>query len=160
MRKLISALMLLLLSANTYSQGTYYVWVDENGITNYAQQSPKGLNAEQVTSARRFGDGKFPANDLLTLPSRGSRPGARAEPISTAVDPDEVIAEQKATMAAKIAQQKTTNCEIGKKNLTSLEMFKHIRVKAEDGTEKVLSDEERAQRTATARQVIRENCSG
>jgi hypothetical protein len=160
MRNLISVLILLLLSANTYSQEDYYVWIDENGITNYAQKSPEGLNAEHVTSARRFGDSTFPTNELPTVPSRGSRPGAPPEPISTEVDPDQLIAEQKAAIAAQIAQQKRSNCEIGKKNLTNLEMFKRIRVKAEDGTETVLSDAEKAERTATARQVIRENCSG
>ena len=24
----------------------YYVWVDENGVTNYAQRNPQGYNAD------------------------------------------------------------------------------------------------------------------
>lgn len=150
----------------------YYVWIDENGVTNYAERSPQGVQARHITTSRRFGE-QYPAD-----PSDSRRPGAAAQPgtnsaspsasatpssSSTAdsgVDPDAAISDERAVIAAQIAETKRKNCEIGKKNLASLEAFARIRVKGEDGTEHILTPDEKAQRIETARQVIKENCSG
>ena len=151
----------------------YYVWVDANGVTNYSHKEPLGFKSRLVSSSQRPGSDK-----AIVDTRRGSRPGAQAfdeaaqaeqaakqaaaafqaDPTSDEVDPDKIIAEDRAAMAAKIAEQKRANCDIGKKQLTTLEMFRRIRVKSDDGEDRVLSEEEKTDRIATARQVIRDNC--
>jgi hypothetical protein len=153
----------------------YYVWVDANGVTNYAQKKPLGVESRLITGSQRVG-----AGDQIVDTRRGSRPGAQAfdnanlqaeqaakqsETTSQTgstdqeVDPDKIIAEDRAIIAAKIAEQKSANCEIGKKQLTTLEMFRRIRIKDENGAERVLNEDEKATRIATARKTIRENCT-
>tara|TARA_B110000971_G_scaffold16521_1_gene15256 strand:- start:437 stop:544 length:108 start_codon:yes stop_codon:yes gene_type:complete len=34
-------MLLLLTAVNAYSEDDYYVWVDNNGVTNYAQENPR-----------------------------------------------------------------------------------------------------------------------
>jgi hypothetical protein len=152
----------------------YYVWVDANGVTNYAQRKPQGFESRLVSSTQRLGSDR-----AIVDTRRGSRPGAQAfdeaakadfaakqaaaaseaESTSEAVDPDKVIAENRAAVAAKIAEQKRANCDVGKKQLTTLEMFRRIRVKGEDGEDRVLSEKEKSDRTVTARKIIRDNCT-
>jgi hypothetical protein len=38
-------------------------------------------------------------------------------------------------------------------------MYNRIRIKDENGEERILTEEEKASRTATARQIIRDNCT-
>ncbi|MFT6516717.1 MAG: hypothetical protein ACJATP_000373 [Candidatus Azotimanducaceae bacterium] len=153
----------------------YYTWVDANGITNYAQQNPQGLEARLV------GRSQDTDKDNAIVDTRsGSRPGAQAfnkatqqaeqaaeqatqasqiDTTSEAVDPDQIIADDRAAMAAKIAEQKRDNCNIGKKQLTTLKMYNRIRIMDENGEERILTEEEKSSRTATARQIIRDNCT-
>ena len=62
-------------------------------------------------------------------------------------------------VAAQIAALKSANCDIGKKNLVQLEMFDKIRIKNDDGTDRLLSPAEKAEKIAVARQTIRDNCT-
>ena len=133
----------------------YYTWIDENGITNYAQRNPGGYDAELVGSARPFGYQR----------QRG-RPQAQQQVSSNAGLPaDESgsnisIEVERAAMNRQIAEVKRSNCEMGKRNLAQLEAFHRIRVRDANGVEKLLSDEEKAQRMDETRQIIRENCTG
>ena len=174
MRNFIYVLIVSIMSMSVFAQD-YYTWVDANGITNYAQKSPQGLDARLVGRSQEAGE-----DDAIVDTRRGSRPGAQAfneatqqaeqaaeqanqaskpDTTSEGVDPDQVIADDRAAMAAKIAGQKRGNCNIGKKQLTTLEMYSRIRIKDENGEERILTEEEKASRTATARQIIRDNCT-
>ncbi len=173
MKNLICVLIVSMIPMSVLAQD-YYVWVDTNGVTNYAQQKPQGFESRLISSSQRPGSDR-----AIVDTTRGSRPGAqafdaaaqaeqtakraaasKAAPIVEEVDPDEIIAEDRAIVAAKINEQKRANCDIGKKQLTTLEMFRRIQVKGDDGEDRVLSDEEKATRTATARQITRDNCQG
>jgi len=135
----------------SYGAQEYFTWVDENGVTNYSQRNPQGYEAQKVSKNHRFGEQVF-------LEQRSpQRPQNQAV---EEIDPDELVAAQVAAEAARIAATKRSNCEIGKKNLTNLQAFSRIRVTADDGTVRVLTPAEKAAKTETARQVIRENCSG
>ena len=168
MRNLICVLIVAFVSVSALAQD-YYIWVDEYGVTNYAQKKPQGVDSRLVSASKG-------GSQAIVDTQRGSRPGARAydaaiqtetdeqaeptgEDANEEIDPDDIIAEDRAAVAAKIAEQKRSNCDIGKKQLTTLEMFRRIRVKDENGEDRVLSAVEKATRTATARQIIRENCT-
>jgi hypothetical protein len=129
----------------------YYTWIDENGVTNYSQRNPQGYQAQRVSKTHKFGERVF----LEQRPPTSTQATAPAE-----VDPDALVADQVAAEARRIASTKRSNCEIGKKNLTNLQAFSRIRVTEDDGSVRILTPAEKAAKTETARQVIRENCTG
>lgn len=141
----------LLMPQNLFGAQEYFTWVDENGVTNYSQRNPQGYQAQRVSKTHKFGEQVF----LEQRPSPSTQVA-----ITDEVDPDALVAEQVAAEARKIAATKRSNCEIGKKNLTNLQAFSRIRVTEDDGSVRVLTTAEKATKTETARQVIRENCSG
>lgn len=170
MRYLIPILAVLGLSLPALAaEQSYYVWVDENGITNYSERNPQGVDARYV------GPGEPPEESRR--PGSGSgRPGsiqpeAEPEPAASAnqnaagsseseVDPDELVEEQRRELEQEIAQTKRQNCEMGRNNLARLTAYSRIRVEEEDGQERVLSEEERQSKIAEARQIVRDNCTG
>lgn len=149
----------------------YYVWVDENGVTNYSERNPKGYNAQHVTESTALGFPQDSANSRRPgRPPPAQAPQAQSSdtPAATApasapgqeVDPDELAAQQRAAFEQEIAETKRKNCELGKRNLAQLQAYARIRVEGEDGTERLLGDEEKQARIDEARQIIRENCTG
>jgi hypothetical protein len=142
----------------TAQEAEYYTWVDENGVTNYAERNPEGINATFVGRGRAFGrpgslfESGEPAGAVPAVTESGEE--------ATAIDPDLLVEESAAALAAQLAEQKRANCEAGKNNLAQLRAFARIRVSDELGENRILTDEEKAERTEQARQVIRDNCSG
>ncbi|MDA0273215.1 MAG: DUF4124 domain-containing protein [Proteobacteria bacterium] len=148
MRILIAIVTLLLMCATASAASDYYVWVDENGVTNYSQQNPQGYTARHISKDYRFGDRIIEDEE----PTTGSRPGANKsvdqEPAAANKTGDDLIGAERASIMAKIAETKNQNCGIGKRNLAQLEAFARIRVKGPDGNERMLSDEEHKARIA------------
>lgn len=169
--KLITVLCLVLGAGTAMAAGDYYVWVDENGVTNYSERNPKGYNAQHVTDSTAPG---FPEDSVDNRrpgrPPAPQAPEAQASeaPAATAptsapgqdVDPDELAAQQRAAFEQEIAETRSKNCELGKRNLAQLQAYARIRVEGEDGNERMLTDEEKQARIDEARQIIRENCTG
>ena len=165
MRKLELALGSALLLFTAIAHGEeYYTWVDENGVTNYSERNPQGYNASHVTPQGRFGYRyQPPAADTDTpAPPAAEETQAPASDSETLSDAqiEQQIASERARIDAEIAKAKSSNCRIGKRNLAQLEAYARIRVKDDDGQERVLTDAEKADRIATARKTIRENCTG
>ncbi len=132
----------------------YYVWVDENGVTNYAERNPEGVRAKYVSKSQTFGRRILEEIEEET-PESEKNTTAKKE-----IDPDALVDEDAAVLAAEMAAIKRKNCEIGKNNLAQLKAFSRIRVTDEKGENRILTEEEKAQRTEEARKVIRENCAG
>ncbi len=163
----ITTLTVLITALNTpaYGETEYYTWVDENGVTNYAQKNPTGYEAEHITSQARFGYSRYrqaqeeseePADDST------SDDGANADNVAPAGDPNAegFIAKERARIDAEIAKAKSTNCGIGKRNLAQLEAYARIKVRGDDGGVTILSDAEKAAKIADAKKTIKENCTG
>ncbi|MCB1644135.1 MAG: hypothetical protein KDI36_01715 [Pseudomonadales bacterium] len=139
------------------------MWVDENGVTNYAERNPKGYDADHVTPSHRFGERILTPRQAEAAAANSRRPGGQTpSPAAPAdeVDPDALIADEAARIARDIAETKRSNCEVGKKNLTNLKMYTRIRVTDENGQERLLTPAEKDQKMEEARQVIKENCTG
>lgn len=171
--KLFIGFIALLFAVGTFAESEYYVWVDENGVTNFAEKNPQGYEARQIGRGQRYEE-----DVARTTQPRGRRPGAVPEPepepeptpqnttatgvpgSDNGVNPDELVAQEKAAIAAKIAETKRANCEIGKRNLAQLESYSRIRVKDDSGQERVLSEDERQGQINEARQIVRDNCTG
>jgi hypothetical protein len=132
----------------------YYTWVDENGVTNYAERNPEGVRATFVSRNQSFG--RRAADE--GRPS--SQTAQQAQANSRALDPDALVDEQAAILAAEVNEIKRQNCEIGKNNLAQLKAFSRIRVSDDQGENRVLTEDEKEARSDKARQTIRENCTG
>lgn len=148
---------LAVMSLNGHAQeAEYYTWVDENGVTNYAERNPEGISATFVGKNRAFGrpGGAFP-QEVDSAPDVAEDTGEERN-----INPDQLVEENAALLAAELAEQKRVNCEAGKNNLAQLRAFARIRVSDELGENRILTDAEKEAKAEEARQVIRDNCSG
>ena len=161
-RSSVSLLASLILCAvsNHAMSAEYYTWIDENGVTNYAERNPSDYNARFVSPEAKFGytsetpEEDNPADNTATEGDAGEDTSER-----TPDDVDRHIEDERARIDQEIAVAKKSNCAIGKRNLAQLEAYARIRVKGDDGQEKVLTDAEKADRISAARQTVRENCT-
>lgn len=140
----------------------YYTWVDEQGVTNYSERDPKDQNAIYVTpSSRRFGYLSLPEKEPepeqanLSTDQTPSTSGGDAE----SQDPDTQLQIEKDRIQQEIAKVKASNCQVGRRNLARLEAYARIRMKEADGTERILTDEEKQQKIDDAKKTISENCT-
>lgn len=164
MRKLISLLVLLLTASTALASTDYWTWVDQNGVTNYAETRPDGVtNAKHIVASQAFGQRVADDNDDA---SQSADDTAAADPANDAgngesgtIDPDKAAAKDRAAIKAKIAKIKKSNCSLGKHNLAQLQSYPEIRVKGKDGKDHILSQQERQEKIEQARQIIRDNCS-
>jgi hypothetical protein len=140
----------------------YYTWIDENGVVNYSERDPKDQNAIYVTPATaRFGYRTPPSrqseenNQQANLPTGQRSSDADEQP----EDGDEQFQAEKDQVQQAIAKVKASNCQVGRRNLARLEAYALIRVKDSDGTERVLTDQEKQAKIDQAKRTIRENCT-
>jgi hypothetical protein len=139
-----------LLAMVALGESEYYTWVDKNGVTNYAEK-PTESDAHLVTRSHRFGY-PTPEQETESTPANSG--------LSNEVDPDKLIAGEKAEMEAAVAETKNFNCNIGKKNLARLETYGRVKIKGEDGTFRIMGTDEKDAKKEESRALIRENCTG
>ena len=155
MRNPIPYLFIFCLYSVTAVSADYYTWVDENGVTNYAESKPPDYDARHVTRRQKFGE-QIVDDPPDASPTQTSRSG---EPSDAAIA-DEANAKARRALIAKIAATKRSNCEIGRRNLIQLEAYRRIRVSDDQGENRIISDDEKAAKIEQAREIIRDNCSG
>ena len=160
MRKLESTvgligLLVLLYTATSNAEDEYYTWVDENGVVNYSEHKPPGLDARFISSDQRFGYQNDEPEEQETPAQTTTQQAAAKEER----DIDVEIATQKTRIDKEIAIAKKSNCNIGKLNLAQLQNYNRIKVQGDDGQVRVLSDEEKQSRIDRAKETIKENCS-
>jgi hypothetical protein len=134
----------------TSASDAYYTSVDENGVTNFAQQDPKDYESTYVRTTAQAA--------RLNRPTPKTNVDDTASASEQEVDPDREIQEEREDIRQQIAKIRASNCKIGKRNLAKLEAYARIRVIEEDGQERVISEEEKQARTEKARKTITENC--
>ena len=147
---------LVLLPTKGYCQEEYYMWVDENGVTNYAERVPTGYQPTHVTGNHRFG---YKARPRSVPGEKNQEENAGEADLSTrGIDPDEAIVEEKAKYEAELAAKRKQNCELGKQNLARLETFARIRVLGDDGEYRHLTPEEMTEKKKESREAIKFHC--
>jgi hypothetical protein len=139
-----------LLAMVALGESEYYTWVDKNGVTNYAEK-PTESDARLVTSSHRFGY-PTPGQDTESAPPDSG--------LSNEVDPDKLIAGEKAEMEAAVAETKNFNCNIGKKNLARLQTYGRVKIKGDDGNYRIMTPVEMDEKKEESRDLIKENCTG
>ena len=130
----------------------YYTWVDEDGVTNFSQRIPRGVDADFVSESRAFGIKK-------PMSQEDDQPGSATDSETDQASGDDVeMDEERQAVKDEIVRIRASNCDIGKRNLAKLQAYARIRVRSDDGGERVLADEEKQRRIRTAQKTIKDNC--
>lgn len=145
------ATFLVLLTPTSLSAAEYYTWVDENGVTNYAERQPRGYVVERVEKEQRFG---YPVRNqrMVEAPPAADPAGGGN------FNADDAASEEIARAAAELQEARTTNCDVGKRNYAQLKVFARVRVQGDDGNVRYLTDDEKQEQMAAAQQLISDNC--
>ncbi len=144
----------------TAEEAEYYTWVDENGVVNYAERNPQGYQAEYVTRSKRFGfsANAFAETDAATETQTSQTSNDEATPDLAS---DEAYQQEMAQLERDLAEEeaiRTSNCRVGRLNVTRLSNFSRVRVEDENGEVRILSDEEKQSRLKAAQKTVEENC--
>jgi hypothetical protein len=143
-----------LLAMSALGESEYYTWVDKDGVTNYAE-TPTDSDAHLVTRSHRFGYPTPEQDPESATADTATTTGTPAE-----VDPDKLIAGEKAQMEAAISETKNFNCNIGKTNLARLQTYGRVKIKGEDGNYRIMTPDEMDMKKEESRTLIKENCTG
>ena len=155
----LSALSALPANADTYR------WIDDNGVVNYAERVPRDVPAERVT---KVAEGKnkresapAPASPAPAVSNNGDSGALRTSQQPLTEDQQNLLnglqaAEQ--SRQEQIAKIRQDNCDRSRRVLNNLSVNSRIRVRADDGSERVLDEDERQERIAAAQRGVAENC--
>ncbi len=133
-----------------------YRWVDAEGVVNYSERKPRGVNAELVSRSN--------------VPRTETRPVETAAPgIPGATQSQPELSERQQEMLtelqtaetdrqAQVAKIRQDNCDTARRVLENLTVRDRVRVRMENGTTRVLGEEERQARIAEAQAGVVTNC--
>ncbi len=138
-----------------------YRWVDDNGVVNYTQMKPEGVdavlvNAETGTSVDR------------QQPPAVSQPAASADDRGAETAPKlsdsqkKMLADLRAADEARqqeVDRVRDANCKQAHDLLDRLTSNGRIRIKGDDGSVRMMPEEERQKRIADAEQAAAVNCA-
>lgn len=151
--------MLCLLGLTTFSAGhatEMYRWIDTNGVLNYSQVKPEGIQSEKVVTR-----GSVTSSEIA--PASGD-PAAQPGQSGPKLTPEQQqkLAELKALHEEeqqKVAEVKQANCEKSRKVLERLKLKDVVRVRENDGSERIIGEDERQRRIDDAQLGIATNCT-
>jgi hypothetical protein len=149
----------LSLFVHAVSAAEYYTWIDDQGVTNYAERNPAGYEAEHVTRAHRFGS-RMRQEPQAVAPEPAEEEASAAGEVGTDVDPQELIAAERQQYEQALAEERAFNCNVGKQNLARLSTFARVRIKDANGEERVMTENEMNDKKRESEELIRKNCSG
>jgi len=141
-----------------------YRWVDDNGIVNFAERKPRGIPDERVSVVEGDNAGSAASNrrpsttplDTLAVPTAptGSLPKLDDRQQQMMAE----LQQNEATRQEQVTKIRKDNCERSRRVLDNLSVNNRIRVRADDGGERVITEQERQQRITEAQQGIVANC--
>lgn len=117
-----------------------YKWKDAEGNTKYGDRPPKGIPYERIKV-------------------RASKSGNAAVPITQKLDAPKQDNSDVEKELSKAQQQMVEACRIAKANLQTLNNSRKIRVPAEDGGSRLLSDDEREEKKKETQEQIDNFCN-
>lgn len=157
MRKLIKT-GLLVVSLPLLMGAEVYRWTDPNGVVNFTQLKPRGIQAEYITTGASGPMVIAEASDQLAgMPGGGEADGPQLSDDQKNMLKDLQAAEQ--ARLDEIARIKQANCDKSRNVLNRLSGAERIRVRDDAGIERVMEEGERQQRIGDAQRGISENCT-
>lgn len=137
-----------------------YKWVDKNGHVGYGDTPPPGAKATPLREV---------ASPASSTPSAGANEGKEAKrgPLTPAEQEIEFRrrmkeaqeAAAKADREREAAEGKKANCESARQSLQTLQSGQRIMRVDSKGERYFISDQQRAQDTARAREAVRQWCN-
>ena len=131
------------LMAGTVSAKEYYKWVDDKGVTRYAEQAPIGIQAEKINTY--------------------SGSSTVYDPNAAAATTDEARKEQAhkkevEDQAKKLEQEEKEKCDKVSEQRKVLVERGRVRMKDKDGNERILTPEEQAAKIVELEKYEKEMC--
>lgn len=147
--------MACLTASQTASAERYWRWVDSNGVVNYTQQKPYGIDAVQVST---LPGGSSPSTSSSSNSAASS--GDEAEPSLDERQQSVLDALQQAELARQqeVARIEQDNCNRSRDVLNRLNVRSRIRVRNADGSARMMDETERQERIAEAQQGVAQYC--
>lgn len=152
----------ILVSSAAMAQAKY-VWIDAQGVKQFSDTPPPGdIPDKNIIKQPRRAAQLAPAKDAA--PTTGdAAPADSAKPAPTIADKEADYKKRKAEQAekdkkaadeARQKQLKADNCEMAKRNLAALNSGARMQTTDKDGQRSFMTDDQRAQETARAQQVV------
>ena len=152
----ITSLILVSLTGSYSAAGDepYYRWIDENGVVNYSQEKPRGIDSIFFSDEVRFG---YREQDKPTaLPTSPAPPRTDDE---TSNEIERVKQQEFEETMKAFEEQKKLNCDHARRRMASYTSRGRIRLKGADGEYQTLTGEERQEKIDNFQKDIDENCS-
>jgi hypothetical protein len=138
---------LIVLLINSNPVWAVYKWTDENNVTHYSQQPPKGKKSQEI----KINNHQTPTAPQQHTPSKEKSAQTQPSQKQTA----EAKTRGNTTQTHSAAQNK--NCANAKQNLHILSNNKRIRIQ-DSGTYRTLSEEDRQQQINGMKKQISAIC--
>jgi hypothetical protein len=132
----------LLLGADVYR------WVDKDGVVNYTQRKPEGVESARLQAA----SGPRGATGTADQSPPPAGPGQQVAPSHSAL-PGE-------PSPAAVARHRADGCQSARTVLEQFTSRGRVRVREADGTERLLTEDERQERIAHAQRAVTDHCGG
>ena len=143
---------ILLLTASVASGNEIYRWVDENGVVNYTQQKPRDVEVEKISA---YAGTPTTVRTEAILPSPDAQPSKLDDAQQAMLDELKAAEQIRKGEVAKIREE---NCQRSRDVLNKLTLKERVRVRGDDGTQRVMGESERQRRINEAQMGIATNC--
>ncbi len=135
--------LLSLVSSESFAAKKYYKWVDDKGVTLYSETPPRGQSAQTVT----------------TYSSRGTpAPQTAAEKAKQKQAASKQAEAQNTQEETRERIKDPSLCRSAKENLQVITTNHRIRLRNEDGTMALLSEEDKQKQKQDALKIIADHC--
>ena len=133
---------------------SHYMWRDENGVLNFSETAPAGVEYETVenNSAPPFGYRDRTESEGEVVPPEA------VQQILERTRKKESGEINAGSVAQKNAEIRARSCEAAKRNLATLQSFKEALMRGDDGVWREIDDTRKNAEIAEVEAVIAENC--
>ena len=141
-----------------------YRWVDADGIVNYAERKPHGVDAELINTSYSRKPASAPISPApAPTPSSPSSIPSDDQPARENLSPEQqqMLAELRQNESSRqqqVEKIRQDNCERSRRVLKNLTSRGRIRINQQDGTQRAMPEDERQKRISDAQQGIVANC--
>lgn len=159
---MIIAMLVAASAATAAKKSKFYKWTDENGVVHYTQEPPPDqVGADEVT-VQDLGPASAPAS------AQGEDDeGAEGDSDSSGqksvnerlAEEAEAYRQQAAILEERQKQVRKLNCEQGRALIAALEPSQRTVIRDADGTERVVSGDNRIRELEKARKMVADNCN-
>ena len=151
MRKPLLVLAAPLALISPMADAEIYRWVDEDGVVNYTQHKPESRPAERIRSPRLGTSRAEPA----PAPAETTTQAKLSEEQQRMLDD---LKAKEAERQAQITEIRRSNCDKSRAVLERLTQTDRIRIRGDDGQERIIGEDERQARIDEAQDGIVKNC--